>query len=123
MNRYILVKAGIDVNQGVHRFNENKEMYEEFLMKFPQDKCFGNLEDAIQKKDIKKAFEASHSLKGISGNLSLVQLHADLIPLVEGLRAGSMDNVEELMIPIRSSYKQVMDALTRPVQPTKNNLF
>ena len=56
MNRYKLVKAGIDVNQGIRRFNEDKALYERFLSTFPEDMHYMAMIDAIDKKDIKGLF-------------------------------------------------------------------
>ena len=48
MNRYILTKAGIDVNEGIHRFNGNKELYEKFLTSFPEDIHYEQMLEAIE---------------------------------------------------------------------------
>lgn len=83
MNRYTLTKAGIDVNEGVHRFNGNKELYEHFLLTFPEDEHFKKMLEAIETGDVEESFQQAHALKGIAGTVSLVQLHANIIPLVE----------------------------------------
>lgn len=111
MNRYILTKAGIDVNEGIHRFNGNKELYEKFLMSFPEDAHYGQMLQEIEKGDAEAAFQAAHALKGITGTVSLVQLHGVLIPLVEELRAGSLEKVPELLPPVQEAYNKAVDVL------------
>ena len=106
MNRYILTKAGIDVNEGIHRFNGNKELYEKFLTSFPEDIHYEQMLEAIEQKDVDAAFQGAHALKGITGTVSLAKLHSLLIPLVEELRAGSMEKVPELLPPVKEAYDE-----------------
>lgn len=111
MNRYKMVKAGIDVNEGIHRFNGKKEMYEKFLLNFPQNDLYGKLVEAIDNQDVKEAFQAGHALKGVTGNLSMKEFHDNLVPLVEELRADSLEHAKELLEPVAESYKKVMEVL------------
>lgn len=111
MNRYALVKAGIDFNQGLRRFNNNKEMYESFLLKFPKDKNYEGLCNALEQQDVKTAFQCGHSLKGIAGNLSLQKLYDALIPVVEELRNDSLAQAQALFAPVQENYAVVMAVL------------
>ncbi|MEG2144282.1 MAG: Hpt domain-containing protein [Oscillospiraceae bacterium] len=76
MNRYELFKAGIDVTEGMKRFNNEKETYGAFLLKFMEDEYYSELCSALAEGDVVKAFNSAHSLKGVAGNLSLTDLHA-----------------------------------------------
>ena len=111
MNRYTLVKAGIDFNQGLRRFNQNKEMYESFLSHFLRDKNFSNLSAALEQGDAQTAFQCAHALKGIAGNLSMEKLHEALLPLVEELRTGSLEQVPTLFPPVQESYALLEEVL------------
>lgn len=81
-------------------------------MSFPEDTHFNELVDALQKRDVKAAFIASHSLKGIAGNLSLIRLHERLIPLVEELRAERFPENPKLITDVTEAYEEVVKALT-----------
>ena len=37
MNKELLTQAGIDVNDGIRRFNDKEDLYERFLFTFPKD--------------------------------------------------------------------------------------
>ena len=111
MNRYRLTKAGIDVNQGIRRLNENKELYESLLIKFLDDKQYPLLCQAIEAQDVKAAFAAAHALKGMAGNLSLVRLHERLIPLVEELRAGNIEDLEGMIHAVMLAYDEAKNAI------------
>lgn len=111
MNRYLLVKSGIDFNQGLRRFSNNKEMYEGCLQKFLQDPNFDGLAAALEQKDADAAFRFAHSLKGVAGNLSLQKLYLAVTPLVEELRVGHLEQAAALFEPVRENYAQVISAL------------
>ena len=111
MNRYSLLKAGINASEGIHRFNGNAELYEKFLKQFAQDESFNTLCKAIQNRNVKAAFAAAHALKGVAGNLSMNRLHTDLFPLVEELRAGSLDRADALLRPVEADYQTIMSEI------------
>lgn len=111
MNKYKLSKAGVDANEGIRRFNNNREVFESFLKTFPESGLYEKMVDCIKEKNVEEAFRQAHSLKGVSGNLSLVKLHADLIPLVEELKAGSLEKAPELLSPVTESYNKVVEMI------------
>ena len=74
MNKELLTQAGIDVNDGIRRFNDKEDLYERFLFTFPKDVNYDIMCEAISKGDAEQAFQAANALKGITGNLSLNQL-------------------------------------------------
>ncbi len=112
MNRYKLSKAGIDVNDGVRRVGNDKEAYEKFLYSFPEDDNYIKMLAAIEQRDPQAAFQASHALKGVAGNLSLVNLHAALLPLVEVFRKNTMEGAENYLPEVKECYEIVIRALS-----------
>ena len=111
MNQYKLFKAGIDTNAGIRRFNGRAELYEKYLFGFPADPNFAAMCEGIAAGDAAAAFAAAHALKGVAGNLSLTQLHQDIVPLVEELRAGSLEHAAELLEPVTADYQRAIDAV------------
>lgn len=61
----------IDYAAGVRRFCGNSVMYEEFLLKFPQDNSFVQAAERIAVGDYAGAFPFIHNLTGLVGNLSM----------------------------------------------------
>lgn len=111
MNKYLLSQAGIDYEEGLHRFNNKAELYEKFLIRFPEDQSYPQLLAAMESQDVEKAFQAAHALKGVTGNLSIQDLHNALIPLVEELRQGNFDRAPELFKPVQELYSQIVEIL------------
>lgn len=111
MNRYKLSKAGVSVSEGVRRFGGNAEKFGQLLDSFEKDPHFAQMCDAVAAGDADAAFAAGHALKGIAGNLSMTRLYADVIPLVEALRAGDLTGIDALLTPVRQDYQELLIAL------------
>ena len=106
-----LMMAGINTETGLDRFSQDKEVFEEFLVKFLDDQNYQILLKALNKKDVKAAFLAAHSLKGISGNLSMDRLYAAVCNLVEVLRKGNLINVETFILPVTEAYEILVETI------------
>lgn len=89
MDKEAYARIGIDYEEGVKRFAGNAEMYEKFLQKFLDDPSFQELDQAMKDKDYGTAFTAAHTLKGITGNLSMNEFYNEIVPFVDLLRTGS----------------------------------
>lgn len=91
-----LKDAGIDYEEGLRRFAGKTELFEKFLREFFKDDNFNKLGDFLEKGDFEKAFRCAHTLKGMSGNLSIKAFYVKDCQLVELLRNGKNENLEEL---------------------------
>jgi glycosyltransferase involved in cell wall biosynthesis len=96
MNRQDCINAGINYDDGVARFVGNAGMYEKFLRSFLQDDSFAQLREAMGRGDVGASFQAAHTLKGLTGNLSLERLYKKLVVLTDALR-GEGDVIGELI--------------------------
>lgn len=85
------------------------ERIQKFVVKFLDDKSFGELKAAVEAGDMDMAFRAAHTLKGVSQNLSLSKLFECTNKLTELLRGGQMD--EELYKQVEQSYHQTIAAI------------
>ena len=64
----------------------SEKLVERFIAKFPDDGSFSNLCAAMESGDCDRAFRAAHTLKGVSGNLSLDRLFSSASQLADVLR-------------------------------------
>ena len=78
---------GADTDDALARCMGNEAFYFKLIGKVLDDKNFEVLEQAIQAKDLDKAFEAAHSLKGVLGNLSLTPVYDPVNEMTELLRS------------------------------------
>lgn len=105
--------ADIDVEDGLHRFMSNEQMFVKYLKKFIDNDQYQALKMEIDRNpiDVKEAFERAHALKGICANLSMAGILTVLNPMVESLRAGSVEGVKENMIKLSAQYDKVITVL------------
>lgn len=97
-----LREYGADVDGALERFMADEELFVKCIELFTEDENFKLLEDAIAKKDYKTAFEAAHTLKGVSGNLGITPVYESLSVLVETLRSKGYENIED-------EYREVVE--------------
>lgn len=108
-----LIKAGVDVNSVLERFMGNETLLERFLKKFPQDESYQKLCSAMAARDLDAAITASHTLKGVCGNLSITPLFDLLNNQVAALRSNDWQSAEEMMPQISKAYTAVSDAISQ----------
>lgn len=106
-----LAAAGIDVDGALERFMGNDALLERFLKKFLTDSNYAALSAAVAAGDPAAALTASHTLKGVSGNLSMPELFRLLTCQVEALRAGDWAKAAGLMPEIDRAYEMVVRAI------------
>lgn len=87
----ILEAGGFNVDEAMKRFMNNEKLWTKFLKKFKADTSYENLVKAMEEKDQKSAFEAAHTLKGITGNLAMNRLHELVGEQTDYLRDESSD--------------------------------
>ena len=81
-----LKQLGCDTDDGLSRCMGNEAFYFKLIGKVIDDKNFQALEDAVAAKDLDKAFDAAHSLKGVLGNLALTPVYQPVYEITELLR-------------------------------------
>ena len=106
-----LKAAGIDVDGALERFMGSDVLLEQFLKKFLEDGNYMALRTALDAGDREGAVTASHSLKGVCGNLSMTELFAFFTRQVQMLREGDEAGAAGLMPSITRSYDRVIQAI------------
>lgn len=109
--RVELEKAGIDTNDALARFMENEALMMKFLLRFPEDPSFAQLQEAMEHGDAAQAFTAAHTLKGVAGNLSMRDLYGLVSRVVEDLRAGDLAGAASRMPELEKRYQELVRTL------------
>lgn len=107
MNQYIEV----DVEGSLARFAGMESMYVRFLKKFPEDRTYDALKQAVQEKNQKETEMYAHTLKGICGNLGLTGLYRKSDELVKAVREGRSGEIEPLYGEIRALMEETVRVL------------
>ena len=106
-----LQAAGVNLELVMSRFMGNEMLYINFLKRFTEDKSFQDMQSFYRQGDMEKAFKASHTLKGLIGNLGLDGIMRSINPITENLRLGSDEGVKELMEHAKEEYTMVVKIL------------
>lgn len=107
----MLEKGGIGVDSLLERCMGSEALMLRLLKKFPADASFAKLCEAMEKGDDAAAVEASHTLKGVAGNLSLGVLFPLLEKQVHSLRAGDRAAAQALMPEIERAHAAALRAV------------
>lgn len=88
---------------------------ERFLRMIPQDNSLPLLEEAVAAGDVKSAFRAVHTLKGIALNLGLTGLTAACGTMTEALRGQDVLPSEAFALfrAVNLEYQKVCSALAQ----------
>ena len=109
--RQQLMQAGIDVPSVLERFMGNEDLLTRFLKKFLEDPNYPALQAAVAQEDRAQTLMAAHTLKGLCGNLSMVELYKLFTRQVELLRGEDWQGVCGLMPEIDQVYRRVSQAI------------
>lgn len=77
---------GADTETGLARCLGKEDFYLKMVKMGLENQNFSLLEQALAEKNLEKAFELAHSLKGVIGNLALTPLYEIVCQLTELLR-------------------------------------
>lgn len=111
IDKTALIAAGIDPDDALKRLMNSETLYLRLLKKLLDDKTFSELKKAVEERDHELMFRASHTLKGVAGNLSLKTLYGLLISQVEFFRAGNDDEGIAMMDDVERAYNDVIEAV------------
>ncbi|MGI5857633.1 MAG: Hpt domain-containing protein [Candidatus Merdivicinus sp.] len=99
---------GGDYMATMSRFMGNEAMYLRLLDMLFEDKSLQQLGEALEAQDLKRAFEAAHTLKGVAGNMGLKPLYEAVCIIVEPLRAGQQrEDYPVLYEAIQAEFQRV----------------
>ena len=106
-----LTGAGVDLEQALERMMGSEALLERLFVKFLEDKNYETLAEALASGDSETAKRASHTLKGMCGNLSMTELYRLFTDQVETIRTGDMQRAREMMEEIDTAYAKVCRAI------------
>ena len=113
MDSRIQMDAGIDAESALNRMMGREALLERLFRRFLEDGNFSALSAAIEAGDREGALTASHTLKGMCGNLSMDRLYSLFSGQVDLMRAGDWEEAVNLMPRIREAYDEAVSAVKR----------
>ncbi len=108
-----LTAAGIDMDDLLKRIMGNAALVKLFVTKFVQDQTWDALLEAFDENDMEKAERASHTLKGMCGNMALHPLYELFTAQVDLIRLGSYEEAKAMMGQITQQYEESMNFMKK----------
>ena len=109
--RQRLTQGGVDVDGVLERLMGSEALLERFLKKFLNDPTYESLLQAFQAGSPEQALTASHTLKGMCGNLSMTDLTQLFTRQVALLRAGDFAGAQAMLPDIAQAYDRAAQAI------------
>lgn len=101
-----LNEFGANTQEGVARCMNNADFYLKMVRMSADDQNFNQLQESLAQKDLDRAFEVAHALKGVLGNLSLTPLYEPISELTELLRKRTDMDYSDYAQLIAQRYEQ-----------------
>ena len=111
LTREALVAYGANVQEGLGRCLNNEAFYLRLVGMLKDDGHVAQLRAALDRKDLKGAFEAAHALKGSLSNLALTPVLTPVMEMTELLREGRDMDYSELMSEVQTQWDRLMDMI------------
>ena len=106
-----LMQAGADIDGALERFMGNEGLYTRFARGFREDMNYNALLKAMEAGDVKAAFNAAHTLKGVTGNLSFNRLYERVSEVVEPLRREDLEEAGKKLPALTDAYEELIRVL------------
>jgi len=103
----------INIEDGSKRVMNNMKLYAKLLLKFKDDQNIKTIESSLAANDLPNAQIATHTLKGLSANLSLTELNKQVIELESQIKAGSVNPAQ--FETVKTVYSQTMAELDKVI--------
>lgn len=98
--------------EGVTKRLMGESLVQRFVKKFiEEDKSFCQLKEALSVGDVKAAFMAAHTLKGVCQSLGFDGLFKPTNELTELLRAESLEGSDVLFSQVEEQYNCIVESL------------
>jgi HPt (histidine-containing phosphotransfer) domain-containing protein len=103
----------VDVEDGSKRVMNNIKLFVKLLGKFKEDKSLDEINAALTAGDMAKAQIAAHTIKGLTANLSLMELNKQCIELEAQLKSGSIPN--EQFAAVKDTYAKTIQEVDKVI--------
>ena len=102
---------GIDINDGLRRMMGKESLYERCLKLFCTQARASKLCEYVLTEDYENAYKDAHSLKGVTGNLSITVLHDLYAEFVRLYYAKEYSSLAEICAKIAVTQKMFCDVI------------
>jgi signal transduction histidine kinase/DNA-binding response OmpR family regulator len=103
--------AGINVTDGLRRVAGNKRLYRDLLMQFATNSDpASEIAAALKSGDTRLAERLAHTVKGVAGNIGIMEVHSAAQRLEKAIREGH-DSIPTLLDEFRALLSNQVEAI------------
>jgi CheY-like chemotaxis protein len=104
---------GIDIPAGLERLGGNRTLFIRLLLGFSRDYAgvTDEIKAALNRNDMDRALRLSHTIKGVSGNLSAKDLHAVASDLEKCIKQQILEKFDSLLEVFDQALRQVLESV------------
>ncbi len=111
-----LQELGANVEEGKGRFMGNVSLYERMLGKFPDTVTQNEIRADFVYPDYTEVITKAHTLKGVTGNLSLTPLYTAYTEVVNLLRGGEPERAKEIYLKMLPTQEAMIRCIRQSSQ-------
>ncbi len=104
---------GVNVEEGMKRLNGNQAFYERMLGKLPDNIAKYYVDSDFDSNNYEEITEKAHTIKGMTGNLSIAPLYEAYTEIVNDLRAGKPEEAKALLNKIMPLQKEILACIEK----------
>lgn len=104
---------GVNIDEALQRFMGNSALYEKMLNKLSDAVRDVQVLPCFEESDYVKALENAHTLKGVTGNLSVTPLYNGYTEIVNELRADNPEKAREILDSILPVQEQIIACIEK----------
>lgn len=102
---------GIDYDAFIHRLRGKESLAVKYIRVFLTDSTFGELIDAVERKDLSQVGKTAHALKGIALNLDFIKLSDLCVEIIDTAKLAKIQEVERQFELLKTEFEQIVSAL------------
>jgi HPt (histidine-containing phosphotransfer) domain-containing protein len=105
----------VDVDAGINRVVGNTKLYVRLLSKFKADTNLDDIFNFLDAGDYEKAQTAAHTVKGVTANLSLMELYRQTLELETQIKAHSVNpgQIETVKSVFAETLKRIDEVIVQ----------
>lgn len=103
---------GCDTDSALERVLGDEDMYLDFIQKYCKNEDIDKLDEYILNKSDTDGFTLAHTLKGVYGNLGLIPVYDVICEIVEMLRNGMKEGVEDKMLELHDAKAELDEIMS-----------
>ncbi len=115
---------GIDIDSALNRLMGNRKLFKTLLTDFYRDyqNAAHDIRTALDKNELKTALLLAHTLKGVAGNLSALQLQGAAYEVEKALRQENLDKIDVLVDKLENALTQLLQSSLTILEPNRSEL-